>query len=224
MGVDGGSTNRWRSERERDRLRARHVIRSRVASRVVGDLDPPSSGRHRFDDDSCGEAGGISDSSVQERTVARGEAEVSLRDMNVILRHLQAVITRDTSAFSQVKLAAVGRLLNRPFPTPSVVVDGRDFSNDLIHPRAHRQATPPLWAKHIAFCQRCFPRPSPGGRIEMETPPPPVPPVMHRNRHGWSFANQRRSPPRSLGGSTSRIAWSRTCGDFVRKAAAGAAS
>ncbi|KAL9189999.1 hypothetical protein ACHAXT_009674 [Thalassiosira profunda] len=97
MGVEAGSTNRWRTARERNRLRARYLIQSRIASRVNGD--------GRRSPRSCGGAG---DSSAN----GNGELQLMLEETETALHYLRAIIDNNLSAFSVASLARDGHLLN----------------------------------------------------------------------------------------------------------------
>ena len=103
MGIEAGSTNRWKSARERDRLRSRYLIKSRVISRVT----------ENGDDD---------DSNAQLST---------LEEMNVILRYLHAIINNDLSAFSVVSLARHGHLLDSPLPAAISIPSANHCNNHI---------------------------------------------------------------------------------------------
>ena len=78
MGIESGSTNRWKTARERNRLKARFDIQSKVAELVQMEQSSSSEGNNRAS---------------------------SLDEMNIILKYLQAIIKNDVSSFSVTSLA-----------------------------------------------------------------------------------------------------------------------
>ena len=96
MGIDSGSTNRWKTARERNRLKARFDIQSNVAKLVQME---------------------------QLINLERNNRAPSLAEMNIILKYLQAIIKNDVSTFSVTSLAShhqddIGQyqLVNGPLP------------------------------------------------------------------------------------------------------------
>lgn len=96
MGIDSGSTNRWKTARERNRLKARFDIQSNVAKMVQME---------------------------QSISLDRNIRAPSLDEMNIILKYLQAIIKNDVSTFSVTSLAShhqddIGQyqLVNGPLP------------------------------------------------------------------------------------------------------------
>ena len=99
MGTDNGSTNRWKTARERNRLRARYLIQSRVTSRVNDDSN-----------------------------TAAEEEDDNVMKLKIIIKYLQKVIKNDVSSFSVAALARHGYLLNEPLPTPAEDLSSQDDS------------------------------------------------------------------------------------------------
>ena len=95
MGIESGSTNRWRTARERDRLKARYTIQNRLLSQV-NDINK--------NDDVC---------NTSESTCT---TTLSVDELNIILQYLQRIIKNDISAFSVSALARHGYLLNVSLP------------------------------------------------------------------------------------------------------------
>ncbi|KAL7476555.1 hypothetical protein ACHAW6_002415 [Cyclotella cf. meneghiniana] len=108
MGIESNSQNRWRTARERARLKARYEIHSRIASQVSAAC--PS---------------GIDDSVNDSRDSS------PLHRLNTALRYLQAVIKNDLSAFSVAALSRDGRFLNGPLSLVECLESFHDF--DLSH-------------------------------------------------------------------------------------------
>ncbi len=96
MGIESGSTNRWKTARERNRLKARFDIQSNVAKLVQTE---------------------------QSTSLETNDRAPSLDEMNIILKYLQAIIKNDVSTFSVTSLAchhqddiAQYQLVNGPVP------------------------------------------------------------------------------------------------------------
>jgi len=94
MGIESGSTNRWRTARERDRLKARYTIQNRLLSHVNDNTK---------NDDVC-------------NNTTTTSKFISVDELNIILQYLQKVIKNDISSFSVVALSRHGYLLNVPLP------------------------------------------------------------------------------------------------------------
>lgn len=123
MGVDSGSTNRWKTARERNRLKARFEIQSRVAELVQIQSEDSGSG------DQFGE-GQSSTSNAKISSVIGNDNDEnsstavtsSLEEINIILKYLQAIIKRNVSTFSVTALASHQnnirqyQLINGPLP------------------------------------------------------------------------------------------------------------
>eukprot|EP00986_Skeletonema_menzelii_P018465 scaffold26645_cov150-Skeletonema_menzelii.AAC.4 len=80
MGIESGSTNRWKTARERNRLKARFDIQSKIAELVQMEQSLSS--------------------------LERNYRASSLDEMNIILKYLQAIIKNDVSTFSATSLAS----------------------------------------------------------------------------------------------------------------------
>ena len=124
MGAEGGGSgngNRWKSARERDRLRARFLVRSRVGRRTAvadGDDARRGSGRDRdrrdddgIDDDECDEY----DQSPHRRRCRRRRPPTPEETL-ATSRYLRRIIENDRSAFSVAAMVRDGRLLDRTLP------------------------------------------------------------------------------------------------------------
>jgi len=83
MGIENGSTNRWRTARERDRLKARYTIQNRLLSHVNDNTK---------NDDVC------------NNTTTTSES-ISVDELNIILQYLQRITKNDISAFSVAALS-----------------------------------------------------------------------------------------------------------------------
>jgi len=107
MGADSGSTNRWKTARERNRLKARFEIQSRVSRLLV--VNPAQSISCRAEERS-------NKSSANGRDCENHSSLAeSLDEMNIILKYIQAVIKNDVSTFSVASLACHQKL-HRPLP------------------------------------------------------------------------------------------------------------
>ena len=93
MGIESGSTNRWRTARERDRLKARYTIQNRLLSHVND---------NNKNNDVCNNT--------------RTSESISVDELNIIQQYLQSIIKNDISAFSVAALARHGYLLNVSLP------------------------------------------------------------------------------------------------------------
>jgi hypothetical protein len=131
MGIDSGSTNRWKTARERNRLKARFEIQSRVA-----ELVEKKSGRgsgEQFGGDQSSNTSDSKSSFVKSDSEhsSRSAAAASLDEANIILKYLQAIIKNDVSTFSVTSLARHQndirqyQLVNGPLPnyTSSAQID-----------------------------------------------------------------------------------------------------
>ena len=106
MGIESGSTNRWRTARERDRLKARFTIQNRLLSHV--------NENNKNNDDVC------------NNNTRTSESDISVDELNIILQYLQSIIKNDIAAFSVSALARHGYLLNVLLPN----VDDYKLSDD----------------------------------------------------------------------------------------------
>ena len=117
MGIEQGSTNRWKTARERNRLKARYIIHSRVISRVSSNNDNNNSEDVQYH---------LINNNQTLRTTSNGSTTSSSNDheereeeLKIILQYMQSVIQNDVSVFSVVALVRDGQLLNGPLPSSS---------------------------------------------------------------------------------------------------------
>ena len=108
MGIEQGSTNRWKTARERNRLKARYIIHSRVISHVS------SSNNNKNEDDNNNQTICTTSSSSSSTKSSVNETE---KELKIILQYMQSVIKNDVSSFSVVALVRDGQLLNGPLPS-----------------------------------------------------------------------------------------------------------
>eukprot|EP00956_Cyclotella_meneghiniana_P034149 scaffold101910_cov84-Cyclotella_meneghiniana.AAC.1 len=106
MGIESNSQNRWRTARERARLKARYEIHSKI-SNVLG---------------------GVYQTTDELNVVADDDAS-QLHVLNTTLRYLQSIIKNDLSSFSIAALARDGPIINGSLP--SIQHCGSDL--DLTH-------------------------------------------------------------------------------------------
>ena len=104
MGKEAGETKQWNSARERDRLRARYLIRQKIQRRYCNCSNNKGT---EYDDDVGGEP---ADTDLVHDDNSNEEDQV------IIYKYLQKVIDNDKSAFSLSALAKYGHLLDRPLP------------------------------------------------------------------------------------------------------------
>jgi ankyrin repeat protein len=122
MGIDSGSTNRWKTARERNRLKARYEIQSRVSQLVQNDDDI----MHKEDQ-----------SMTTTAPSRRLDDYYSLDEMNMTLKYLQAIIKNDVSTFSITSLARHQndirqyKLINGPLPNINFPSSDDDTTLDL---------------------------------------------------------------------------------------------
>jgi hypothetical protein len=120
MGIDSGSTNRWKTARERNRLKARFEIQSRVAELVQVQSDS-GSGEKLSEEPSNTSYAKSSVVESDDENSSRAAAS-TLDEMNIILKYLQAIIKNDVSTFSVTSLARHQndirqyQLVNGPLP------------------------------------------------------------------------------------------------------------
>ncbi|KAL3792351.1 hypothetical protein ACHAWO_000901 [Cyclotella atomus] len=113
MGIESNSQQRWRTARERTRLKARYEIHSRIANVI-----------------SHGTALELGSSSAE--CEAHNDHDAQLRRLNATLKYLQSIIKNDLSSFSIASLSRHQDILDGPLPSlPSRVVDscGNDVNN-----------------------------------------------------------------------------------------------
>jgi hypothetical protein len=147
MGIDGGSTLRWTKARERNRLKARYLIRSSVISRVVDnivDVDNGDGGatcrrRHSAaavdgvdDDDSATLPSSSSPSSsplsATISLMAKANNSYTTNEVLILRHYLERIIQNDVSSFSVAALAKHGHILEKLplimlLPTPTIITD-----------------------------------------------------------------------------------------------------
>ena len=131
MGIeDTTSSNRqrWKTGRERNRLKARFDIKSRIASHVTSSTTTPAShGLIYVGEKTNGESG---------RTITHGavstqiSSSLSLQDARIIVKYLRAVIKNVISAFSLAALSLHGNLLNGPLPIPTYLKPEKDDNDE----------------------------------------------------------------------------------------------
>ena len=133
MGIEANTQNRWRTARERNRLKARYEVQSRIASLVHHQRHQIGVGDALLDVDGCRDdvCGAVGEESLATTAYNSNNDELSLEDINTILIYLQAVIKNDLSAFSVASLARHGHLLNKPLPTISTTTTPASATVDL---------------------------------------------------------------------------------------------
>jgi len=110
MGKEAGETKQWNSARERDRLRARYLIRQKIQRRYGCQHCSSINNSAEYEDD-----GGVVNIGVSaDTTLGNGNSEEE--DQVIIYKYLQKVIDNDKSAFSLAALAKYGHLLDGPLP------------------------------------------------------------------------------------------------------------
>ncbi|KAL3779647.1 hypothetical protein HJC23_011446 [Cyclotella cryptica] len=129
MGIEANSQNRWRTARERARLKARYEIHSRIASHVVAACPAVTNNDSDKDD--------------------KDDDISTLHRLNTALRYLQAVIKNDLSAFSVAALARDGCFLNGALPLVACRDSSRDF--DLSH-GVPKRGVSSIEAAEFALC------------------------------------------------------------------------
>ena len=103
MGIESNSQNRWQTSRERNRLKARFQVHSRIIASVSQSTDDgPSSSYNGIEDD--------------ETTL--------LHQFNTALKYLQAIIKNDLSSFSIAALSRDAGVVNRPLPSVDEAPNG----------------------------------------------------------------------------------------------------
>ena len=111
MGKEAGETKQWNSARERDRLRARYLIRQKIQRRYGCQHCSSNNNSAEYEDD----GGSVVNIGVSaDTTLGNGNSEEE--DQVIIYKYLQKVIDNDKSAFSLSALAKYGHLLDRPLP------------------------------------------------------------------------------------------------------------
>ena len=114
MGKEAGETKQWNSARERDRLRARYLIRQKIQRRYGCQHCSSNNNSAEYEDD-----GGVVNIGVSaDTTLGNGNSEEE--DQVIIYKYLQKVIDNDKSAFSLAALAKYGHLLDRTLPLDDV--------------------------------------------------------------------------------------------------------
>ena len=91
MGIESGSTNRWKTARERNRLKARFEIHKNVVAMVQRKSE--NSTVEQFD------------SEQSNSHYENSKTNASLDEVNILLNYLQAIIKNDVSTFSVTSLA-----------------------------------------------------------------------------------------------------------------------
>ena len=125
MGIDSGSTNRWKTARERNRLKARYEIQSRVSQLVQND-------EIVHEEEQSIDGGGNS----------RLDYYYSLDEMNMTLKYLQAIIKNDVSTFSITSLARHQndirqyKLINGPLPNINFTTSSDDDNDEASDDKA----------------------------------------------------------------------------------------
>lgn len=110
MGKDAGETKQWNSARERDRLRARYLIRQKIQRRYGCQHCSSSSSSNNNSAEYEDGGGGVNIGVSTDTTLDDDNSEKE--DQVIIYRYLQKVIDNDKSAFSLAALAKYGHLLD----------------------------------------------------------------------------------------------------------------